>query len=154
MILKFVQDHSPTSSHCRGTAVPTETQNIPAASILLVEDNEPIRVMAVRILEEAGYRVRQAANAREGASMIDVEDPDIVITDIFMPEGDGFEMMRELRRRDRQIPVIVMSGGGQGTDLNFLGLADRLGAAVVLAKPFRRQQLLDAVEQVLAPRSH
>jgi DNA-binding NtrC family response regulator len=106
--------------------------------------------MIVTILEEAGYRVSQAVNAREGASLIDRVDPNLVITDIFMPEGDGFEMLRAIRHRDRPVPVIVMSGTAKTATVNFLDLADRLGAAHVLAKPFKRQQLLDAVERALA----
>ena len=106
--------------------------------------------MVARILEQAGYAVGQAANAREAVSLFDNQRPDLVITDIFMPEGDGFEMMTEIRHRSPHLPVIVMSGGAMTPGLNFLELANRLGAAVILSKPFRRGQLLDAVSRALA----
>jgi CheY-like chemotaxis protein len=130
--------------------VPANTEGEPATSILVVEDSEPIRTMVVTILEQAGYRVSQAVNAREGTSLIDRVVPDLVITDIFMPEGDGFEMLRAIRHRNPPVPVIVMSGSAKTATVNFLDLADRLGAAFVLAKPFKRQQLLDAVGRALA----
>jgi CheY-like chemotaxis protein len=120
-----------------------------AASILLVDDSDEIRGMVARILEQEGYEVGQAANAREAVSLIDHLRPDLVITDIFMPEGDGFELMREIRDRNPRLPVIVMSGGAQIPGLNFLDVADRFGAAVILSKPFRRGQLLDAVNRAL-----
>jgi CheY-like chemotaxis protein len=130
--------------------VSTNTEGVSAASILVVEDSEPIRTMVAAILEQAGYRVTQAVNAQEAASLVDRVEPNLVITDIFMPEGDGFEMLRAIRHRDPPVPVIVMSGSAKTTTVDFLDLADHLGAAFVLAKPFKRQQLLEAVERVLA----
>jgi two-component system chemotaxis response regulator CheY len=121
-----------------------------AVSILVVEDSDEIRAMVAQILEQAGHTVGQACNAREAVALIDDLDPDLVITDIFMPEGDGFEMMREIRDRSRHPPVIVMSGGAQVPGLNFLDVAGRLGAAVILQKPFKRGELLDAVSRALA----
>jgi CheY-like chemotaxis protein len=121
-----------------------------AGSIVLVDDSDEIRTMVARILEQEGYTVGQAANARDAVLLIDQRRPDLVITDIFMPEGDGFELMREIRHRNPRLPVIVMSGGAQTPGLNFLDFADHLGAAVILSKPFRRGQLLDAVTRALA----
>jgi CheY-like chemotaxis protein len=122
----------------------------PAVSILLVDDNDDARVTVMRILEMAGYKVTQAPNARAATVLLKDHVPDLVITDIFMPEGDGFEMLNELRNSDLRIPVIAISGGGvspQGLDV--LGIAGRLGASKVLYKPFTRRQLLDAIGEAL-----
>jgi CheY-like chemotaxis protein len=119
------------------------------ASILLVDDNEDARVTVARILDMAGYRVAQAPNARVASALLKEQLPDLVITDIFMPEGDGFEMLNELRDRAPKIPVIAISGGGVQQGLDVLAIAGRLGAKKVLYKPFARRQLLDAIAEAL-----
>jgi DNA-binding response OmpR family regulator len=119
------------------------------ANILLVDDNEDARVTVAQILGLAGYRVTQAPNAKVATTLLRDESPDLVITDIFMPEGDGFEMLNELRNHGLQIPVIAMSGGGVQQGLDVLAIAGRLGAKKVLYKPFARRQLLDAVTEAL-----
>lgn len=119
------------------------------ASILLVDDNEDARVTVARILDMAGYRVAQAPNARVASALLKDHVPDLVITDIFMPEGDGFEMLNELRDREPKIPVIAISGGGVQQGLDVLAIAGRLGAKKVLYKPFARRQLLDAIAEAL-----
>jgi CheY-like chemotaxis protein len=121
------------------------------ASILLVDDNDDARVTVARILEMAGYSVVQAANARAASVLLKERAPDLVITDMFMPEGDGFEMLNKLREREPKIPVIAISGGGMQHGVDVLAVAGRLGAKQVLYKPFARRQLLDAITQALAP---
>jgi CheY-like chemotaxis protein len=120
------------------------------ASILLVDDNDDARVTVARILEMSGHTVVQAANAKEASALLKEQSPDLVITDIFMPEGDGFEMLNELRGREPKVPVIAMSGGGIQDGLDVLAIAGRLGATKVLYKPFARRQLLDAIAEALA----
>jgi CheY-like chemotaxis protein len=119
------------------------------ASILLVDDNEDARVTVARILEMSGYQVTQAGNARAAGILLKDFKPALVITDIFMPEGDGFEMLNHLRDQDAGIPVIAISGGGVSQGLDVLGIAERLGAKKVLYKPFTRRQLLDAINEAL-----
>jgi two-component system chemotaxis response regulator CheY len=122
------------------------------ARILLVDDNEDARVTVSRILGMAGYQVTEAPNARAATVLLKENPPDLVITDIFMPGGDGFEMLSELRNHDIHVPVIAMSGGGVAQGLDVLGIAERLGAKKVLYKPFPRRQLLDAIAEALAGR--
>ncbi len=121
-----------------------------SASILLVDDNDDARITVARILEMSGYGVVQAANAKSASALLKDHTPDLVITDIFMPEGDGFEMLNELRDREPRIPVIAISGGGAQNGLDVLAIAGRLGAKRVLYKPFARRQLLDAIAEALA----
>lgn len=120
------------------------------ASILLVDDNDDARVTVARILEMAGYSVVQAPNAKVASALLKEQVPALVITDIFMPEGDGFEMLKELRDLEPKIPVIAISGGGVRQGLDVLAIAERLGAKKVLYKPFARRQLLDAITETLA----
>jgi len=121
-----------------------------SARILLVDDNEDARVTVSRILGMAGYQVTEAPNARAAAALLKSNPPDLVITDIFMPEGDGFEILNELRNLDIRVPVIAISGGGATQGMDVLGIAERLGAKKVLQKPFARRQLLAAIAEALA----
>ena len=119
------------------------------ARILLVDDNDDARVTVARILEMSGHTGVQAPNAKAASALLKEQAPDLVITDIFMPEGDGFEMLNELRDREPRIPVIAMSGGGAQDGMDVLAIAGRLGAKKVLNKPFARRQLLDAIAEAL-----
>ena len=121
-----------------------------ALNILLVDDNEDARVTVARVLEMSGHTVVQAGNAKAASALLKDLTPDLIITDIFMPEGDGFEMLNELRDREPKIPVIAMSGGGVQQGLDVLAIAGRLGAKNVLYKPFARRQLLEAIAEALA----
>jgi DNA-binding response OmpR family regulator len=73
----------------------------------------------------------------------------VIITDILMPEQEGFETIRELRRDFPTTGIIAMSGGGQIGSDNLLVIAERLGAQRALQKPFGLQELLDAVHELL-----
>lgn len=119
----------------------------PSASILLIDDNEPTRAMVCHLLTQAGYQVSQAANARTAVSLFDSRRPDLVITDMFMPDGDGFGVMKEIRHRTPAVPVIVISGAGLSLDVESRAIAG--SAPLILPKPFRKQQLLDAVGRAL-----
>jgi DNA-binding NtrC family response regulator len=122
-------------------------------SILLVDDNDDARRATADILEQAGYGVAQAADGAVGLSLIDLKVPDLVITDIFMPDGDGFEMLNEIRNRALSIPVIVISGGGTLAKGRYLSFASHLGATSVLEKPLKPRALLEAVAQALSSKT-
>ena len=121
--------------------------------ILVVDDEAMIRDVIRLQLERAGYEVVCAEDGRQAAQLIADESVDLMITDIFMPETDGYEAIRAARVRRPGLPVIAMSGGAAGVlpDPRLaLTTADRLGAVEVLAKPFRSEELTGAVERALA----
>ncbi len=74
---------------------------------------------------------------------------DLVITDVIMPNRDGVETLIRLRENNPRIKVIVMTGGGRSRNLELLCVAQQVGAASTLAKPFRKSQLLAAVRDCL-----
>lgn len=119
-------------------------------SILVIDDEEPMRIFLRRALEKAGYWVTEARNGREGLIRLKEISPDLVITDILMDEKDGLEIILELRRMRRAVKVIAISGGGFSGALNFLDAAQLLGATT-LPKPFSRAALLAAVQRELSP---
>jgi len=124
-----------------------------AAQILLVDDEEMVRVQIRSSLELEGYEVREASNGREAIDMLADYTPDLMITDILMPEKEGIETIREVRQQRADIKIIAISGGVRTENMDFLKIAKRLGADLALPKPFGRQQLLAMVNQLVGPAS-
>ncbi len=113
------------------------------ATILIIEDEEPTRLLLRTMLEAAGHEVREASNGRIGLALYRDRPPDLVITDIRMPEMSGLDMILELTREFLNAKVIAISGE-QGEE-HVLGVAKLLGARQTLHKPFSMEQLLNAV---------
>jgi CheY-like chemotaxis protein len=120
------------------------------ASILLVDDDEQLRTMLFKVLSRAGYEVRLARDGIEATRSYCGQPADLIITDLIMPEKEGLEMIREIRRDHPQARIIAMSGGGRTGNINCLEVARALGAQSVLEKPFSHQEVLEAVRKVLA----
>ena len=94
-----------------------------------------------------------AEDARAAIESVGKHTPDIIITDIYMPAGDGFELLNWLRNHGMAIPVIAMSGSSSSSgDYDQLSVAEHLGAAAVLDKPFRQSKLVETIDRVLAKR--
>lgn len=120
-----------------------------AARILLIDDDPQIRAMLRQALERAGYTVSEASDGREGLRHFQATQPDLVITDLLMPEQEGLETMQALRRACPDVKIIAISGGGRRGTLDFLPLAQKLGAHRTFRKPFRQQELLAAVHELI-----
>ena len=119
------------------------------ATILVIDDEEPVRIVMRRLLERAGYRVIVAENGRTGLKAFRDNDVDVVLTDILMPEHDGLELIMKLRGEKPDAKIIAMSGGGKTGVMDFLDLAASYGASRILSKPVSNAELLEAVEQLL-----
>jgi CheY-like chemotaxis protein len=113
--------------------------------VLLIDDDESIRRFARLVLEGAGHEVAEAAGGRDGLALYRGLSPDVVVTDLFMPELDGLEVVRELVARFPAVRIVAASGGGYGGTVDMLPIARHLGAAEVLPKPYRPAELLAAV---------
>ena len=114
---------------------------------ILIVDDEPMIRRLVRIrLEQSGYEVRDAADGAAAVGIVDEFKPDVVISDILMPDFDGIEVIRSLRKSHPSIRLIAISGAPNDV---FLNSAKVLGAARVLRKPFSMDELVAAVEEVL-----
>ena len=111
------------------------------AAVLLIEDDPRYRKAVQAMLEGCGHVVRAAADGRLGVESFTERRPDLVITDMIMPNLDGIETIRTLRDLDPSVPIIAISGGSNSV----LMVARSAGAVEAIAKPFPADRLLDAV---------
>lgn len=118
------------------------------AKILIVDDDASVRMMLVQALKDAGHEVFSAVNGREGARNVGAIQPDLIITDLFMPEQEGLETITELRQRFPCIKILAISGGSVASSA-MLSVALQLGATNILEKPFNHGTLLAAVGGIL-----
>ena len=119
------------------------------ARILIIDDDERVRTMIRQMLERAGYETIEAPDGKVAAGIYRRTPPDLIVTDIIMPEREGLEIITELRREHPNIKIIAISGGGRVSGVDYLDLAKKLGADRTLAKPFHQEELLDAVRTLL-----
>jgi len=116
------------------------------ARILVIDDEPRIRSLLQTAIGDAGHEVFEAANGKGAAKFLAQQPVDLVITDLVMPETEGIETIRTLRRQHPDIKIIAISGAFQG---RFLDVARALGADATLDKPFSIQKLLETVETVI-----
>ena len=118
------------------------------ATILIIDDEEPIRALLRTTLEAAGYEVTEAPNGRIGLELYRRRPTDLVITDILMPEMNGLDLILELTRAFLNDKVIAISGASDTE--NTLDAAKLLGVRHTLHKPFSMNALLKTVQYELA----
>ena len=119
------------------------------ATVLVIDDDPQIWRVVARVLSGAGFRVLEASDGRKGVRLFRDHRPEVILTDILMPEQEGLETIRELRREAPGVAIIAMSGEGQTGTMQFLDFATKLGADAALAKPFRAAELIEAVARLL-----
>ena len=119
------------------------------ASILVVDDNEQLRSTIRRGLTLAGHDVTEAANGRAALALLVGARFDLILTDIVMPDMEGLELTRLIRKQDATAKVIAMSGGGRGTADDYLAFATRFGATATLQKPFTIEDLTKTIAAAL-----
>lgn len=121
--------------------------------ILIIDDEHHILLMIKKMLERAGFEVDLAINGEDGLKQFEQLPVDLVISDIIMPEKEGLETIREMKRLRPELKIIAMSGGGKGSSDNYLKSAKIFGAARILNKPFTQNQMLSVVFDLLGQSS-
>ena len=114
-------------------------------SALIVEDDVALCQAVSDALANAGHEVREARDGDEAMGLIEERIDDVVITDLFMPGRDGFELIKHLHVVAPGVRIIAISGHGALAEANYLGMAKSFGATCTLRKPFRIAELLNAV---------
>jgi CheY-like chemotaxis protein len=117
--------------------------------ILVIEDNPIVRSTVGRILQAGGYEVISANDGLQGVAAFRKEHPDLVVTDIIMPEQEGIETIRQILSDRPNAKIIAISGGGRIGNTDFLQIARKVGATEVLPKPFDPDDLLQMVSNCL-----
>jgi DNA-binding response OmpR family regulator len=120
------------------------------ARILLIDDDPAVRNMLRLTLTHFGHTVTEARDGKEGLASFERARPDLVLTDIVMPEKEGLELLMDLRKRQPPVKVIAMSGGDRKSATSYLHMATLMGASRVLSKPFPSDELLTAIREVLS----
>ncbi|MDM8522256.1 response regulator [Desulfococcaceae bacterium HSG8] len=119
--------------------------------ILVIDDDPQIREVLKKLLETSGYDVVAAADGGEGVKLFYEKSPDLIITDIIMPEKEGIEIIRDLKKKNPEIKIIAMSGGGKYVDSDMcLTVAKKLGAKYVFSKPVKKKELIEAIRELLS----
>jgi CheY-like chemotaxis protein len=110
-----------------------------------------MRQVLCDLLAQVGYDTVDAATGRSAMQIQRSRPADLLITDIFMPDTDGLEVIVRFRREFPTVKIIAVSGGGSRGLVELLDVARKMGAQHALLKPFSREELLGAVEELLGP---
>ena len=119
--------------------------------ILIAEDDEDLRAILRMFLESVGYAVEAVPNGEKAIRAQQERPADLLITDIFMPDRDGFETLEYFRTHHPELPIIAISGRKEWQRADHLAVAHLAGADAVLHKPFEIGQLMERL-QVLVSR--
>jgi CheY-like chemotaxis protein len=129
------------------------------SKVLIIDDEKDVRIVLKEVLQRAGYDTTVAADAREGLEKLESDGADLVITDVIMPGIDGVATVERIRENHPDMPIIVISGGGNVAPMDYepgaistsayLLSAANAGANRTLTKPFERQELVSAVQDLL-----
>jgi CheY-like chemotaxis protein len=117
--------------------------------VLVIDDDVAVRQTIALLLEDVGIEVVQAADGKEGLRAFQRSRPDLIVTDIIMPEKEGIQTIIDIRKSDRYLPIIAISGGGRVGNTDFLEIASRLGATTTLPKPFDPEVLVGLVHRLV-----
>jgi len=119
------------------------------AKILILDDETSILLMLKKMLERAGHEVEIALNGSDGMELFKKNKPDLLITDIIMPNKDGLEVVLELRKKYPELKIIAISGGGRIHPEGYLPSAKHFGANLIFQKPLVQKEFLEAVSSLL-----
>jgi DNA-binding NtrC family response regulator len=118
-----------------------------SAHLLIVEDDSEMRNLLRKVLEKEGYDVSVAADGHEAAACLSRRPFDLVVTDMLMPDNGGLELLRDIRKTQPRLPVIIITAFG---DWRSYSRALELGAAAFISKPLKMAELIAAIQTALA----
>ncbi|HTX18095.1 MAG TPA: response regulator [Bacteroidota bacterium] len=118
--------------------------------ILVIDDDDIINGMIVQLLTESGYEAEGVEDGDQGLTLFGSKAFDLVVTDIIMPEKEGLETISSIRKINKKVPIIAISGGGKLGPEQYLHMAKHFGADYAFQKPFYREPFLAAIRECLA----
>src|SRR5438093_706354 len=119
--------------------------------VLVIEDDEDFRNLVLRWFRNCGIDATGAANGAQGLAMQRAQPAAVIVTDIFMPEAEGIETIHDLRREFPEASIIAMSGRDPRMKFDVFKVARELGAVRTFKKPFRFEELVAAVHELIGP---
>ena len=123
-----------------------------SVSLLVVDDDATFREAVCRAARALGYAVEQAAGGAEALRFLAAEPPDVLITDMIMPSGDGVELISAVKQSYPTVRILAVSGRGALGPLDLLNLARQLGVDATLAKPFSTEDLFVTLAELVGRR--
>jgi DNA-binding response OmpR family regulator len=118
--------------------------------ILVIDDDITVNNMIVDTLTNAGYKAEGVFDGKDGLTRLTEKEFDLIITDVIMPEKEGFETIREIRKTNETVPIIAISGGGRIGPENYLEIARKAGANYTFQKPFQTAPFITAIRDCLS----
>lgn len=116
--------------------------------IVVIDDDRLVRDTLLNYLDDDEFDAVGAADGQKGLEMVAEHNPEVVVTDILMPNKEGMETISELKKAYPDIRIIAMSGQNWSGFTSYLDMASRLGAHAVLSKPFTRKDFIEAIMSV------
>lgn len=117
--------------------------------ILLIDDDNHFREMFAELLKREKYEVIETNDGRNAINLFDLHKPDLVITDIIMPDKEGIETILDLKKENPNAKIIAISGGGRTNAMDNLRSAKLLGANETFAKPFNNKEILQSISNLI-----
>ena len=119
-----------------------------AKHILVVDDDDMLRSYVKELLKLNNFIVSEAADGKAGLKEFKENTPDLVITDIIMPEMEGISFIRKLREFSEETPIIAMTGNVHGHMDEYLKISSQIGANEILRKPVKSEEFLEAINRL------
>jgi YesN/AraC family two-component response regulator len=118
--------------------------------VLIIDDESSIRKMLKKLLEKNGYQALEANDGKQGIALFKKHEPELIITDLIMPEKEGLETIKELKKIDPDVKIIAMSGGGITDPKIYLNFASKFGAVRTFTKPVDNGILLSTIKEIFS----
>lgn len=122
---------------------------VTVAHVLVVDDDADVRAVVRKVITRLGHQVWDVADGKEALRLLESSPVDLIISDVYMADMDGMELLVRIQQLELKVPVVVISGGGYKPRDEVLKMAAACGAVATLDKPFTVEQLRDTVEPLL-----
>lgn len=148
MIAQFISCMTYNNSSCN-SAKTRNAQYSAKKKVLIIDDDDIVLVVVKQYLEKEGYTVFAQSDSQSIDAFIVKFEPDILITDILMPDKDGIEIIRQVKSQFPAIPVIAISAGGRIDAKFHLRHIEMLGADAIMKKPIDKDELINNIRKLI-----
>ena len=118
--------------------------------VCVVDDDHLVREIVDTLLSAKGYTVLQAKDGQASLQILAQDTPDLLITDIMMPNQDGIETILSVKQSFPTMPILAMSGSSDASGADYLAMAQKFGADALIRKPFAAELFLEKVDGLLS----